>query len=225
MNNFEFNTYKAEFRALFRTILSEAEPGRLDEAAFPAYSHPNPLINHLFWQRLRKVMEYLEKEAPYEYVLDFGCGSGVLLPFLCKISAHVVAVDIDLLPLSIVGRYRDFPPNLKVYDLKQVQLRELPAASFDRVVAMDVLEHVEDLLMVENDLTSLLRPNGELIISGPTENFFYRLGRKLAGREYSGHYHKRSINKVRKLLANMKIIPIAKLYWPIVLFDIFSVRK
>ena len=88
------------------------------------------------------------------------------------------------------------------------------------------LEHVDDLQFVMGKLISLLKPDGEIIISGPTENFFYQLGRKLAGREFSGHYHERSITQVRKLFADeMKLISIAKIYWPIVLFDIFSLRK
>jgi len=139
MKKSEFNTYKAEFRTIIRTVLAEAKNGRLDESAFPAYSHPNPLVNKLFWDRLRKVMEYLEKKAPYKLVLDFGCGSGVMLPFLCRISEFVIAVDIDLLPLNLVGRYRAFPENLKVHDLNQTPLSDLPAASFDRIIAMDVL--------------------------------------------------------------------------------------
>ena len=86
MNNADFNAYKSKFRTAIRKVLSESELGRLDEAAFPAYSHPNPFINWLFWQRLRKTMEYIEGSAPYQRVLDFGCGSGVLLPFLGKLA-------------------------------------------------------------------------------------------------------------------------------------------
>ncbi|HAX69509.1 MAG TPA: hypothetical protein DCY14_07890, partial [Anaerolineae bacterium] len=76
----DFNTYKTRYRTAIRNVLAEVEKGRLDEAAFPAYSHPNPLINWLFWQRLRKVMDYIQRPTPYEKILDFGCGSGVMLP-------------------------------------------------------------------------------------------------------------------------------------------------
>ena len=197
----------------------------MDEAGFPAYSHPNPLINWLFWQRLHKVMDYLERDAPYKHVLDFGCGSGVMLPFLCGISARVTAMDIDLLPFERISRQRAFPANLTVHDARELTLKDLPKASFDVIVATDVLEHVEDLSGTLADMGTLLKPGGQLVISGPTENILYKIGRQLAGPEYSGDYHERGILEVRNLLAEqMQVIHIATLYWPVPLFEIFAGR-
>ena len=223
MNKSEFTAYKAEFRVLIRQVLAESEQGLMDEAGFPAYSHPNPLINWLFWQRLHAVMNYIERDAPYEHVLDFGCGSGVMLPFLCGISARVTAMDIDLLPFERIRRLQAFPGNLQVHDASKVSLKDLPTASFDIIVATDVLEHVADLPGTLTDMGTLLKPGGQIIISGPTENILYRIGRKLAGPEYSGDYHERGIREVRKLLGEqMEIIHIATLYWPAPLFDVFA---
>jgi 2-polyprenyl-3-methyl-5-hydroxy-6-metoxy-1,4-benzoquinol methylase len=201
MKQSEFNAYKTEFRAVIRKVLAESEQGRLDEAGFPAYSHKNPLINWLFWQRLRKAIDYIEAGAPYENVLDFGCGSGVMLPFLCQIGTRVTAMDIDLLPFERVSRQRAFPANLQVHDAREVTLSDLPKASFDLIVATDVLEHVEDIEGTLNAMKDLLKPSGQIVISGPTENVLYKLGRALAGPEYSGDYHERGILEVRELLA------------------------
>ena len=225
MKQTAFNAYKTEFRAVIRKVLAESEQGRMDEAGFPAYSHPNPLINWLFWQRLHKVMEYIERDAPYEHVLDFGCGSGVMLPFLCGISKRVTAMDIDLLPFERVSRLRAFPTNLQVHDAREVTLKDLPKVSFDSIVATDVLEHVEDLPGTLTNMEALLKPGGQIIVSGPTENVLYKIGRKLAGPEYSGDYHERGILEVRKLLAaQMQVIHIATLYWPVPLFEVFAGR-
>ena len=225
MKKSEFNAYKAEFRAVIRVVLAESEQGRMDEAGFPAYSHPNPFINWLFWQRLHKVMNYVERDAPYEHVLDFGCGSGVMLPFLCGISKRVTAMDIDLLPFERVSRLRAFPANLNVLNAREVTLKDLPKASFDIIVATDVLEHVADLPGTLADMGALLKSGGQIIISGPTENVLYKIGRKLAGPEYSGDYHERGILEVRELLAKQRdVIHIATLYWPIPLFEVFAGR-
>lgn len=225
MKKSEFNAYKTNFRAVIRKVLAESELGRMDEAGFPAYSHPNPLINWLFWQRLRVVMNYIEQDAPYEHVLDFGCGSGVMLPFLCEISTRVTAMDIDLLPFERVSSQQAFPANLTVHDAREVTLKDLPQTSFDLIVATDVLEHVDDLPGTLADMQALLRPGGQIVISGPTENIFYKIGRALAGPEYSGDYHERGILEVRKILAEkMGVIHIATLYWPVPLFDIFAAR-
>ena len=223
MNKSEFTAYKAEFRVLIRQVLAESEQGLMDEAGFPAYSHPNPLINWLFWQRLHAVMNYIERDAPYEHVLDFGCGSGVMLPFLCGISARVTAMDIDLLPFERVSSQRAFPANLTIHDAREATLKDLPGASFDSILATDVLEHVDDISGTLSDIKTLLKPGGQVIISGPTENILYKIGRKLAGPEYSGDYHERGILEVRNLLAEkMKVIPIATLYWPVPLFEVFA---
>ena len=173
MKQSDFNAYKTEFRAIIRKVLAESEQGRLDEAGFPAYSHRNPFINWLFWQRLHKVMNYVEADAPYEQVLDFGCGSGVMLPFLCEISTRVTGMDIDLLPFERVSRQRTFSTNLQVHNAREVTLSDLPKASFDLIIATDVLEHVADLPGTLTDMGALLKPGGQIVISGPTENIFY----------------------------------------------------
>jgi 2-polyprenyl-3-methyl-5-hydroxy-6-metoxy-1,4-benzoquinol methylase len=223
MKNSEFNAYKANFRDIIRKVLAESEQGRMDEAGFPAYSHRNPLINWLFWQRLHKVMNYIERDAPYEHALDFGCGSGVMLPFLHGISDRVTAMDIDLLPFERVSQQRPFPANLTVHDANEVTLKDLHPASFEVIIATDVLEHVDDISGTLADMKTLLKPGGQVIISGPTENIFYKIGRAIAGPEYSGDYHERGILEVRKLLAEqMEVIHIATLYWPVPLFDIFA---
>ncbi len=226
MKTAEFNAYKSRYRAAIRQVLAEAEKGRLDEAAFPAYSHRNPFINWLFWQRLRSVMEHLQHRSQYERILDFGCGSGVMLPFLSGISKQVTAMDIDLLPLERVQKHIPLAGNIEVKDAAQTAITDLPANSYDAIIALDVLEHVKDLPRTLAELLALLKPNGQLIVSGPTENILYQIGRKLAGPEYSGAYHERGIAEIKNELRKMASIQsIATLYWPVPLFEIFSAKR
>ncbi len=226
MKTAEFNAYKTRYRAAIRQVLAESQKGRLDEAAFPAYSHRNPFINWLFWQRLRKVMEYIQAPAQYENVLDFGCGSGVMLPHLSNISKHVTAMDVDLLPLQLAQKHIPLASNIEVKDASQTAIHDLSPNSFDLIIALDVLEHVHDLPGTLNELLALLKPNGRLIVSGPTENILYQIGRKLAGPEYSGAYHERGIAEIKTELRKLASLqPIATLYQPVPLFEIFSVSK
>jgi 2-polyprenyl-3-methyl-5-hydroxy-6-metoxy-1,4-benzoquinol methylase len=222
MNSSEFRDYKIRYRSAIRKVLDEAERGRLDESGFPAYSHLNPLINWLFWQRLRTAMNFIEKHAPYENVLDFGCGSGVMLPFLAQHSRQVTAIDIDLLPVESLKKYIPLAENVRVLDAKQISLPQLTPKSFDLINALDVLEHVDDLSTTLRDLLNLLKPGGRLVISGPTENTFYKIGRKLAGPEFSGEYHERGTAEIKRELARgAGVRQIATLYWPAPLFEIF----
>jgi 2-polyprenyl-3-methyl-5-hydroxy-6-metoxy-1,4-benzoquinol methylase len=218
----DFQAYKARYRSAIRKVLQDSERGRLDEAGFPAYSHPNPLINWLFWQRLHTAMKYIEKHAPYGNVLDFGCGSGVMLSFLAQHSQHVTAMDIDLLPLERVKKHIPLEPNILVVDANQVPISQLTPKSFDLINALDVLEHVDDLPRTLSDLLNLLKPGGQLVVSGPTENILYQIGRKLAGPEYSGDYHERGIGVIKHELSQRAHVgQIATLYWPIPLFEVF----
>jgi 2-polyprenyl-3-methyl-5-hydroxy-6-metoxy-1,4-benzoquinol methylase len=223
MRSSEFQEYKARYRSAIRRVLQDSERGRLDEAGFPAYSHPNPWINWLFWQRLRLAMDAIRNHAPYETVLDFGCGSGVMLSFLAGHSRQVIAMDIDLIPLERVKKYIPLPENVRVLDAKQVSTAQLPPKSFDLINALDVLEHVDDLPRTLSELLHLLKPGGRLIVSGPTENILYQIGRRLAGPEYSGDYHERGIAEIRRELSRLAHVrKIATLYWPVPLFEIFA---
>ena len=222
MKSSEFQAYKNRYRSAIRKVLQESEKGRLDEAGFPAYSHPNPVINWLFWQRLHTAIDYIQKHGPYERVLDFGCGSGVMLSFLAGQSQHVTATDIDLVPLERVKKYIPLAENIQVLDAKQSSISQLPPRSFDLINALDVLEHVDDLPRTLSDLLNLLKPGGRLVVSGPTENILYQIGRRLAGPEYSGEYHERGIAEIKRELKRLaRIEGIATLYWPIPLFEVF----
>ena len=226
MKTSDFNSYKSRYRNAIRQVLAQAEPGRLDEAAFPAYSHRNPVINWLFWQRLRKVMEHIQRPTLYERVLDFGCGSGVMLPYLSQISSQVTAMDVDLLPLERAQKHIPLAANVEVKDAAKNSITDLPANSFDLIIALDVLEHVKDLPRTLNELLALLKQGGQLIVSGPTENILYRIGRKVAGPEYSGAYHERGIAEIKNKLSRLaQIEHIATLYWPVPLFEIFTAKK
>lgn len=223
MKSAEFKNYKARYRSAIRNVLQDSERGRLDEAGFPAYSHPNPLINWLFWQRLRTAMNYIEKHAPYENALDFGCGSGVMLSFLAQHSQQVTAMDIDLVPLERVKKYIPLAANIQVLDANQVSISQLSPKSFDLINALDVLEHVDDLPHTLSALLTLLKPGGRAVVSGPTENILYQIGRKLAGPEYSGEYHERGIAEIKRELQRLaRVEQIGTLYWPVPLFEVFA---
>ena len=222
MNSSEFRDYKTRYGSAIRKVLEEAERGRLAESGFPAYSHPNRLINWLFWQRLHTAMNFIERRAPYEKVLDFGCGSGVMLPFLARHSRQVTAIDIDLVPLECVRKHISLAENIQVLDATQTTLSQLTPGSFDLINALDVLEHVQDLSRTIHELLTLLKPGGQLLVSGPTENALYQIGRKLAGAEFSGDYHERGTPEIKRELAQRaQVRQIATLYWPVPLFEMF----
>lgn len=225
MKRSDFNLFRARFIEASRAVLREGRSDVLAEAAFPAYSNPNPLASFLFWRRIRLTMNFLRQHAPFGAALDFGCGGGVMLPFLAGAADRVVAVDRELGPLTKMQAHLEFPENIETFDASANKIEELDPSAFDVITALDVLEHVEDLDHTLRCLRRALRPGGKLVVSGPTENVFYRLGRKLSGEEYAGHYHVRNIYQIRRAMAEHTTVrTLATLFYPIPLFKIYCGR-
>jgi 2-polyprenyl-3-methyl-5-hydroxy-6-metoxy-1,4-benzoquinol methylase len=213
---------KKLFKNNFRTAVLD-KSAMLDEAAIPAYAHRNPLIDRIFWGRLAAADKYLRTISPLT-VLDFGCGSGVMSYIMAGFADRVVATDIEP---EIFNRMRllvAFPPNVMfatVLELAGESYRQ----TFDSIIALDVLEHIEDLPEVLRQFDKLLRPGGVVVISGPTENALYRLGRKIAGNRFSGNYHVSDIGRVEaECRRHGSVQPIATLYPVLPLFKIFSLQ-
>jgi ubiquinone/menaquinone biosynthesis C-methylase UbiE len=62
--------------------------------------------------------------------------------------------------------------------------------SFHGLLALSALEHFEDLDGIVKEMARVIRPGGFVLYLAPSENRFYRLGRRLFGYEKpEDHYH------------------------------------
>jgi len=93
-------------------------------------------------------------------VLDAGCGGGLVARELADAGAEVVGVDRSMGSLGVARRATNgsFHP-------AQGRLERLPFAdaSFDAVVAADVLEHLPDLPAAVAELARVLAPGGSFL--------------------------------------------------------------
>ncbi|MEY2959754.1 MAG: Ubiquinone biosynthesis O-methyltransferase, partial [Actinomycetota bacterium] len=98
-------------------------------------------------------------------VLELGCSVGYMTRVMHERGSRIVGVEIDPEAARHAEPYLD---RLIVGDLDVEPLvDDLPAASFDLVLAADVLEHLRDPAACLRSLIRLLRPTGSIIISVP----------------------------------------------------------
>ena len=152
------------------------------------YAHPNPVVRAIFWQRLEVGMELLARQAgPEASVLDFGGGSGAFLPALSSRFSQVAVLDRDLEDARRVAAHYGLG-NVAIHeqDVTQSQHQQ----TYDVIAAMDVLEHFADPAVPHRFLSACLKPGGLLLVSLPTENAWYRLGRLIVRKQKpADHYH------------------------------------
>jgi SAM-dependent methyltransferase len=160
------------------------------EMAIPSYLHPNPLLRSMAWWRVGVLANRLQCcarafEGRELRVVDFGCGSGVLFADARKVAREVIGIDPVLAAAKLLVARRGYD-NVLVLTPEEAENRIQPG-SVDIIVAGEVLEHIQPLDETLSRFRRWLRRDGELLVTLPTENAVYRLGRRLAG--FDGHYH------------------------------------
>ncbi len=121
-------------------------------------------------RRLARVRGFLGTVAGLE-VIEIGSGGG-----------HVLAMfpEARLTALDVSDEYlEDARERLAGYDVRfvkgEVDKLDLPAASYDRVICTEVLEHVVDPDAVLGAIARLLRPSGVAVITVPNDPLIHRV--------------------------------------------------
>ena len=179
----------AEIRAATAIAIENISEHDRDEMAIPSYLHANPLIRWLMWKRYDTIAAMLA--GGYDKtVLEFGCGVGLFLPHLCR--QYGTAYAVDLFPEYAKSLTKNKGITPRFVDTTDA----LGDSSLDAIVAADVLEHIEDLDQYLALFKQKLKHGGQFVVSGPTENFVYKLGRVVAGFGDKGDYHHTNIDKL-----------------------------
>jgi 2-polyprenyl-3-methyl-5-hydroxy-6-metoxy-1,4-benzoquinol methylase len=104
-------------------------------------------------------------------IVEIGSGGGHVLRMFPD--ARLTAVDVSRVFLDTARK------NLRGYDARFLQgelaALALPAASFDRVICTEVLEHTADPAAILAEIRRLLRPGGAAVITVPNDPLILRL--------------------------------------------------
>jgi 2-polyprenyl-3-methyl-5-hydroxy-6-metoxy-1,4-benzoquinol methylase len=112
-------------------------------------------------------------------LLDFGAGTGRLTARLARSDRFRSVTGADLYP-----RPADLPPGVRWIEGDLNDRLPAPPASFDSIVAAEVIEHLENPRAVCRELFRLLRPGGQVLLSTPNNESL----RSLVALVVRGHF-------------------------------------
>jgi len=140
------------------------------------YSHIQDVEQAHWWYVARRKIIFdwvfrLLADYPAPRVLDVGCGTGFNVEYLRNNGySHVVGLDFSTEAL-IFCQSRKLS-HLVCGDGTRSPLRH---ESFDVIMALDLIEHLDDDVQALQECARLLRPNGSLILFVPAFNFLWSL--------------------------------------------------
>jgi len=129
---------------------------------------------HWWFQGRRRILDRLLARLdpplpPGARALDVGCGTGANGPVLAARAAFALGIDASPVPLGLGERTHSARLRGDATALP------LPDASFDLVVALDVLEHLDDDAAGAREIARVLRPGGAALIFVPALRLLWGL--------------------------------------------------
>jgi len=116
-------------------------------------------LHNLVPARMRYFDQFVE-DWQDRSVLDAGCGGGFMAEALAKRGARVTGVDPAADAIS-AARSHALSEGLEIdYQVGTVEALPFADNSFDHVVCVDVLEHVEDVPRAIDEIARVLKPGG-----------------------------------------------------------------
>lgn len=124
------------------------------------------LYEQHWWWRAREslVLRTLQRHRPAEgwrRALDVGCGDGLLLDALTGLAQHVEGLEPDEAIVSQAAR------STGRIHVGQLDAGFEPAAPFDLVLFLDVLEHIPDVRAALARTHEIMMPGGTLLVTVP----------------------------------------------------------
>lgn len=142
---------------------------------------------------------YLGKAPKHTKLLDFGCGSGIFVEELEKagFDAHGVDISDEAVRFGALQGIK----NLSVIDSHKINFSD---NTFDVVLSMDVLEHLEDEEWALKEIERILKPNGIFVVMVPAYMFLWGVQDEVA--HHYRRYTKGSLLKVVRDKTKLKTV-------------------
>jgi ubiquinone/menaquinone biosynthesis C-methylase UbiE len=116
------------------------------------------------WSRVARFVERATR-GQADWILDIGCGTGILLPYLLQACPPVTCVvELDFAEDMLRENARKVPDQRVARLCADAQSLPFPDEHFDLVLCFGVLPHLIDLKAALEELLRVLRPSGGLVV-------------------------------------------------------------
>jgi len=190
-----------------RIKLSTADNKEYDIIMNPVYKLAIKIIGipHLgFRKRASIILKLFKKVKKDVKILDAGCGYGIYSLILAEKGYNLTSLDIEAIRIkeieSMKNEYGFIKDKIKT---KIGSLTNLPFKNeeFEVIICSEVLEHIKDYKKAFLELGRVLKKNGALIVSVPTDSEQNLINFKKFGHERPGY----SINMISGMASKLRL--------------------
>jgi len=123
------------------------------------------------WRALAHFIPKVARLSGAQRVLDFGCGSGLFAPLWRLVFPEATLHFVDISSVAIDQLRHRFPEHRERSGVFDIDNRApFQDCSFDAIVSVEVLEHVENLAVTLREVARLLAPGGAFVWTTPCAN-------------------------------------------------------
>jgi 2-polyprenyl-3-methyl-5-hydroxy-6-metoxy-1,4-benzoquinol methylase len=159
------------------------------------FDKPERYLRTDFNLRIRAdVVKGFVGDVLFESILDIGCGDGTISLPLLSHNNHLTLLDLSDAMLSIASTYipSELSENVKIIN-GDFMNSQLSLHSYDLILCLGVLAHIDSPDDCIKKMISLLKPNGSIIVQNTDSlhpmgflfNIYSKLQSFLSGRIYS----------------------------------------
>jgi len=168
------------------------------------------LFYHEYW--INRLIKLANINNKYRKILDYGCGSGIVMRCLNNISNKLFIVGIDISKNMLKVAKEKNVGELVVGDVTNCGFKD---KCFDIVISRGVLYLLDNKNNAIKEVNRILKDNGIFVISEPNDNIFLRTIRRLLRfkKDRFGKYQGLQKSNLKEILHNNNFFILVERYF------------